>query len=229
MMKFIFASVAILLSACGTATPSHFSQAPSSDPLMGLPSECQGPCVVAFGDSLTKPSFTQDMPDIQYASYFADLVSLPLLNLGYAGSRISEPQQIGRIRQFKFKSTDVVVFLTGTNDMRATGMDVASLRSYEAYLDEVAQKILASGAILIIGTCPKEIAAAYSEGSYNSGSDAAADFYSDAAKRVAAHYGIRIADINAITPLAADHYIDSGIHFNAAGAQVVADTFFHAL
>lgn len=128
------------------------------------------PRLVAFGDSITEGIGTSS-PDRAYAAIVARSLGYTLDNRAVGGSRIAE--QAAHIRAAALRSTDVVLWLTGYNDMRG-GTPVAE---YAAALAEALT--LLRPATLIVGGCLPMTEAGYRAYGprWSHGSDATAAAY----------------------------------------------------
>jgi len=147
-------------------------------------------------------------------------------NLAASGSRITETGQLPTVQAMAIDRFDIVVFDTGINDSRYSGLDSAALAAFRANLD-LALPLLAKAALVFILTPPRLQASIYSyDPPYNHASDASMAAYSDEIKAAVAASGftnIHIADMNAWWDEDAGHYIYDGIHPDGTGNALIAN------
>lgn len=188
------------------------------------------PRVVAFGDSVTAGGIDKNGEKYGYAYRFSEQYGRRLVNRAVPGSSVEEDHQIGRIMRFPYRSDDVVIFLSGINNMRKDGLDPAALNTYESTLRVAVEKIHQSSSVLLLGTCPRLPYGGYAEGSYQNGSDAAADAYASVARKIASEFpGVILVDVNTDLNLSLSDYIDLGVHPGPSGSQILGDLFFHSI
>jgi lysophospholipase L1-like esterase len=151
-------------------------------------------CVLAlrllcFGDSITSGAGAST-PALAYASLVAAALGRQLDNRAIGASLI-ERQLREAIRPAVIARTDVVLFVTGYNDMRAG----TPLDRYRPMLAEALALLRASGALVVVGTCPRMTEAGYAAygPEWNHGSDQAVAAYNVVIAETATRYGCRIA------------------------------------
>ncbi len=93
-----------------------------------------------------------------FAWQIGPALGMTTLNLAVPGTSIQYDEIIGQIERANLGPSDIVIFLTGINNMRGFGDSPDSLAIYKQFLWMATQKFMSSGAQIYLGTTPAMLA-----------------------------------------------------------------------
>lgn len=177
--------------------------------------------VASFGDSITQGNGV----DFGYIYDLQRTLKFNLYNYAVGGTKIEE--QVQHVYNANLDNIDYAIFLTGYNDMRFYGTDIAGRKQYRKNLRKILDYLSPRVTTVYLGTCLKMLPHAYNTWApYNQGSDKASQIYTKIAKKVASRYkNVIIVDINSINFNASDLQGDL-VHFNEVGSAKIKDMFY---
>lgn len=103
------------------------------------------PHLVAFGDSVSYCILC-------FPGVIAKDLKFRLDNRSVPGSQLNSFDQLGRLMEYQSQPNDIIVFLTGFNDVRAFGNDAAHLAEYQMNLRTALASFKRFGNQTFIGT-----------------------------------------------------------------------------
>lgn len=130
MRHLVIFIIIFFTTACGTP-PKR------SPPKTGC---LQSPCLITFGDSITAGYGAQ----ISYSQRLADKLSLPLLNQGSPGLKLTDPAALTIIDNTVIGPDDIVTMMTCYNDARAYGDNPNYIKNFQQSLHEILLKLHAA-------------------------------------------------------------------------------------
>lgn len=212
MRKLIVCVVALMMTACAQ---DKKTDAPAARPSREL---------IAFGDSVTS------MPG-SWATMVSNDIKYPLNNQAEPGTACQQEWQIGRIRSTDIRPQDIVVFLTGYNNLRGSGSNPdLGLPVYKPCLQEALEIFAASGAQTYIGTTMTFQSVIDDHMLYwngPNGNAANALTYANEIKAMVAALNapnIHVVDVNALWPANSATEYDF-VHPTPLGHRMLADLF----
>ena len=178
--------------------------------------------LLCFGDSITAGAGAST-PAAAYANLIGAALGRHVDNRAIGASRIAE-QLHDAIRPAVVDRNDVVLFLTGYNDVRAG----TPLADYQQQLDAALTTLRATAALVAVGTCLRMTPAAYMAygPQWNHGSDAAVTAYNASIATTAAAHGCRLATMEDYNPW---NTTDDLVHPNDMGHRQIAQAMLAAL
>lgn len=223
-IKHLILFLAPALIAC-----SHSTEFTADNQPKPVGYSCSTNCVIAFGDSITVGVGTTSPTTKGYAYLVATALNKEIKNIGLGGSKLESLNQYGEMMAFHYVPGQIVIFLTGYNDMRTYGLDQGRLNTYRERLEAIFALWEASGVEAYVGTSLTMLPEAYSTGeNINHGSDAAAAAYSQVVKDLIqqrAYRHVHLVDTTTNWRPSYTNMNEDLSHPNDIGAAEIADLF----
>lgn len=198
--------VLIILTACGSGDVRSDSEA-----------EAYSGRLIAFGDSNTR----QPNVSNNFVNVIGKHLHRQVINLAEDGTVIQ--RHLERVQEFEFHEGDIVIFMSGYNDMRYFG--AAGLNDYKVRLASLVQILNSKGIGTYLGSTLRMTAEGYaydlSTGLVHD--NTTADAYRDAVLDIQSP--VHVVNLTDNVPAILSNFFDDYRHINESGHAAVAAAF----